>query len=68
MYTAYIGKRLIELINQREDKKYTAKAFFDEVYVPLFLGDRRFLQIVNNSEFDQVFVIRKTNYTKEKFY
>lgn len=67
MYTAYIGKRLIELINQREDKKYTAKAFFDEVYVPLFLGDRRFLQIVNNSEFDQVFVIRKTNYTKEKF-
>ena len=55
MYTAYIGKRLIELINQREGKDYTAKAFFDEVYVPLFFMDMRFLQFVNNSKFDQAY-------------
>ena len=55
MYTAYIGKRLIELINQREGKDYTAKAFFDEVYVPLFFGKDRYLLWINNSPFDQAY-------------
>jgi len=66
MYTAYIGKRLIELVNQREGKSYTAQEFFDKKYIPLFFGQKRFLQLVNNSKFDQEFIIRKTVYTPEK--
>mgnify|MGYP000642695480 CR=1 FL=1 len=59
MYTAYIGKRLIELVNQREGKARTAKEFFDEVYVPLFFMNERYLQHVNNSKFDQAYKQKK---------
>ncbi len=55
MYTAYIGKRLIELVNLREGKTRTAQEFFDEVYVPLFFGGDRFLHWVNNAPFDQAY-------------
>lgn len=59
MYTAYIGKRLIELVNQREGKTRTAQEFFDEVYVPLFFMNERYLQYVNNSKFDQAYKQKK---------
>ncbi len=59
MYTAYIGKRLIELVNQREGKERSAQEFFDEVYIPLFFMDTRYLQHVNNSKFDQAYKQKK---------
>ncbi|WP_181308517.1 hypothetical protein [Rufibacter sp. XAAS-G3-1] len=59
MYTAYIGKRLIELYNQREQKEHTAASFYQEVYYPLFFDDNRFLQHVNNSKFDQAYKQQK---------
>jgi len=55
MYTAYIGKRLIELVNQREGKNRSAQEFYDEVYIPLFFLNERYLQHVNNSKFDQAY-------------
>lgn len=55
MYTAYIGKRLIELVNQREEKHRSAQEFYDEVYIPLFFMNERYLQHVNNSKFDQAY-------------
>jgi len=59
MYTAYIGKRLIELYNQREQTQHTAATFYREVYYPLFFDDDRFLQHVNNSKFDQAYKQQK---------
>jgi len=55
MYTAYIGKRLIELVNQREGKNRSAQEFYDEMYIPLFFMNERYLQHVNNSKFDQAY-------------
>ena len=59
MYTAYIGKRLIELVNQRDGKERSAQEFFDEVYIPLFFMNERYLQHVNNSKFDQAYKQKK---------
>ncbi|GHB54383.1 hypothetical protein [Persicitalea jodogahamensis] len=59
MYTAYIGKRLIQLVNQREGKERSAQEFFDEVYIPLFFMNERYLQHVNNSKFDQAYKQKK---------
>ncbi|WP_077924494.1 hypothetical protein [Spirosoma sp. 209] len=55
MYTAYIGRRLIDLVNARDGKTRTVPQFFDEVYYPLFFNDDRYLQHVNNSKFDQAY-------------
>ena len=66
MYTAYIGKRLIELYNQREQTQHDASSFYKEVYYPLFFDDNRFLQHVNNSKFDQAYKQqKKTTLTAE---
>lgn len=53
MYTSYIGKKLLTLYNQRNNKKSSAKDFFDEVMFPLFFSDERHLLHVNNSPFFQ---------------
>ena len=42
MYTAYIGKRLIEAINKTSPKIYTPRSFFDEIYYPLFFANPKF--------------------------
>ncbi|PWJ55962.1 hypothetical protein CLV98_11256 [Dyadobacter jejuensis] len=55
MYAAYIGKKLIELVNKREGKNRSTQEFYDEVYIPLFFLNERYLQHVNNSKFDQVY-------------
>ncbi|MCJ8165893.1 hypothetical protein MKJ04_13660 [Pontibacter sp. E15-1] len=59
MYTAYIGKRLIELYNKREQTQHNASSFYKEVYYQLFFDDDRFLQHVNNSKFDQAYKQKK---------
>ena len=55
MYTAYIGRRLVDLINARDQTSRTVQEFFDEVYFPLFFDSDRYLQHVNNSKFDQAY-------------
>ncbi|MEZ0606865.1 hypothetical protein ACAW74_00025 [Fibrella sp. WM1] len=56
MYTAYIGRRLVDLINARNETQLTVGAFFkSEQYFGLFFDDERYLQHVNNSKFDQAY-------------
>jgi hypothetical protein len=58
MYTAYIGRRLLDLHNAHEGATRSPRAFFDEVFFPLFFDDERYLMWVNNSPFDQAFKLR----------
>jgi hypothetical protein len=55
MYTAYIGRRLLDLYNarRRQELPLNARAFFDKVFFPLFFDDERYLMLANNSKFDQ---------------
>lgn len=56
MYTAYIGRRLVDLINIRNKTQFSVEAFFkSEHYFGLFFDDERYLQHVNNSKFDQAY-------------
>lgn len=60
MYTAYIGRRLIELLNARDNLnagriQRTVREFFEGEYFDLFFNDERYLQHVNNSKFDQAY-------------
>ena len=55
MYTAYIGRRLIDLLNARNQTQQTVAEFFQGEYFSLFFDDERFLQHVNNSKFDQAY-------------
>jgi len=53
MYTSYIGKKFLNLYNEREGKSLTAAAFFDEVFFELFFRDGSHLIHVSNSPFFQ---------------
>lgn len=53
MYSAYIGRRILERYNIRNGTDYEPRTFFDEVFFPLFFDDERYLMWVNNSKFDQ---------------
>lgn len=55
MYTAYIGRRLVDLINTRNQTQHSVQEFFDGEYFRLFFDDTRYLQHVNNSKFDQAY-------------
>ncbi|WP_338875000.1 hypothetical protein WBJ53_05220 [Spirosoma sp. SC4-14] len=55
MYTAYLGRRLVELLNARDHTQRTVQDFFSNEYFTLFFNDERFLQHVNNSKFDQAY-------------
>ena len=54
MYTSYIGKKFLKYYNEKENKNYTAREFFDEVMFPLFYNHPIFLMWVHNSPFDQL--------------
>ncbi len=49
MYTAYIGKQLIQAINQRDGTTHTPRTFFDDVFYPCFFANERFLLDTNNA-------------------
>lgn len=68
MYTAYIGRRLLDLYNahRRQEPPLTARAFFDEVFFPLFFDDERYLMLANNSKFDQKAKHRKSGDPAER--
>jgi hypothetical protein len=53
MYHSVIGKRLVAGLNERDGTNLTVREFYERVYVPLFFGSGRLLQLVNNSPFDQ---------------
>lgn len=49
MYTAYMGKRLLEAIENKTGEVYTTRRFFDEVYYPLFFANPKFLMDTGNA-------------------
>lgn len=49
MYTAYMGKRLIQAINKRDGTTHTPRTFFDQVFYPCFFKNERFLLDTNNA-------------------
>lgn len=53
MYTSYIGRRLLDLYNQRTGQEITAREFFDAQLFPLFYEHTKYLQWVPNSPFAQ---------------
>lgn len=53
MYTSYIGKKFLKLYNQKKQTALSAKAFFDEVFFPVFFNDEQHLMHVGNSPFFQ---------------
>jgi hypothetical protein len=53
MYTSYIGKKFLKHYNDKENKNYTAREFFDEVLFTLFFDNDRHLLHVGNSAFFQ---------------
>lgn len=53
MYTSYIGKKFLELYNERQKTAYTPEQFFDEVFFELFFNDESHLMHVGNSPFFQ---------------
>ncbi|MCF8411948.1 MAG: hypothetical protein K9G44_00925 [Melioribacteraceae bacterium] len=53
MYTSYIGKKFLRYYNEKENKRYKAREFFDEVMFPIFFDDERHLLHVGNSAFFQ---------------
>ena len=53
MYTSYIGKKFLQYYNEREGKNYSSKAFFEEIYFPIFFTDNSHLIHVGNSPFFQ---------------
>jgi len=53
MYTSYIGKKFLKYYNEKENKNFTAREFFDEVMFPLFFNNERHLLHVGNSSFFQ---------------
>lgn len=55
MYTAYIGRRLVDLLNVRDQNQRSVTEFFSGEYFNLFFDDERYLQHVNNSKFDQAY-------------
>lgn len=49
MYTAYIGRKLVALFNQKNGTEHSNESFFDSVYYPLFFDDARYLLHVHNA-------------------
>lgn len=58
MYTAHIGRRLVGLLNARDQSERTVAEFFSGEYFQLFFDNERYLQHVNNSKFDQAYTRR----------
>jgi len=55
MYTSYIGKKLIELYNEKEGTSINAEEFFDTILYPLFFNDEKhFINVANSSFFQSV--------------
>lgn len=53
MYVSFIGKKLVEIYNEKHDKEFTCEEFFDIVMFPLFFQEGCYLMHVGNSPIHQ---------------
>ena len=49
MYTTTIGRTFLKAYNERFEKNYTARSFFEEVYIPLFFDHTKYMMTAGNS-------------------
>ena len=70
MYTAFIGRRLLDLYNihRRDGPLLSPRQFFDEVFFPLVFDDDRYLMLANNSKFDQIAKQKKHRDAQERLH
>lgn len=54
MIASKIGKTFLKAYNQKYDKEYSAKEFFEEIYFELFYNHPKYMQWVTNSPFVQM--------------
>ncbi|NOY51348.1 MAG: hypothetical protein GXO88_12420, partial [Chlorobi bacterium] len=54
MIASKIGKTFLKAYNQKYDKEYSAKEFFEEVYWEIFYNHSKYMQWVTNSPFVQM--------------
>jgi len=54
MIASKIGKTFLKAYNQKYDKEYSAKEFFEEVYWEVFYNHAKYMQWVTNSPFVQM--------------
>uniref|UniRef100_A0AB33IP40 DUF935 family protein n=1 Tax=Prevotella sp. GTC17253 TaxID=3236793 RepID=A0AB33IP40_9BACT len=67
MITTNIGKIFLKAYNEKYDKDYSARDFFDEILYPLVFDGTKYLQWVQNSPFVQMKGKQKVeNLTKEE--
>ena len=61
MYTSHIGKRFVQLYNEREKKALSAEEFFDKEFFSLFYDHARYLHSPGNTPLFQVIAQKKTH-------
>lgn len=49
MYTTTVGKTFLKEYNERLQTHYTARTFFEEVFVPLFFDHQKYMMTAGNS-------------------
>lgn len=49
MYTTTIGKTFLKAYNEKFGKEYTAKTFFEEIFIPLFFDHPKYMMTGGNS-------------------
>lgn len=60
MYTSHIGKRFVQVVNEREGKHLSAQEYFDTAFFSLFYDHARYLQSPANTPLFQVIAQKKT--------
>lgn len=49
MYTSVIGRSFLKAYNKEYGKQYTAKSFFEEIFIPLFFDHPKYMMTAGNS-------------------
>lgn len=61
MITTLIGKTFLTSFNEKYDKTYSAKVFFEQIYFELFFNHSKYMQWITNSPFVQMKKGQKAN-------
>ncbi|MBD1209300.1 MAG: hypothetical protein H9535_12760 [Ignavibacteria bacterium] len=66
MYTSHIGKRFVQLYNEREKKALSAEEYFDKEFFSLFYDHGRYLQSPASTPLFQLIAQKKTHDSKAR--
>jgi hypothetical protein len=66
MYTSHIGKRFVQVVNEREGKQLSAQEYFDTAFFSLFYDHARYLQSPASTPLFQLIAQKKTHDTDSR--